>query len=152
MSPVWKRGSMLVPCVLTYVVAPPSANGQKNQTAASTSALMALMLAALMAAFMAKAPVRESGGGRNGLPPSQQVLLDHRHTGRVEVREVAVTADSRVTGHDDDRGVPRGLLSACVRIADDDGAARGLQGQGHGLGGEVRRRSELDRVDDRAVI
>src|SRR3954451_1859498 len=151
MSPVWKRGSMLMPCVLTYVVEPPSASGQKSHTATSTSALTALMLAALLAAFMAKAPVRGQAGRPSGRPAcTAEGLLDHRDGNAVEVGERA-SRGGGVAGHDDDRGVPGGLDRARVRGADDDRAARGLERHGGGLAREVRGRGELDGVDDGRV-
>src|SRR4051812_27491479 len=68
MSPVWKRGSMLVPWVPTYVVAPPSDKGQKAHTAASISATAALMLAALGAVFIGRHRSRVRVGRPVGRP------------------------------------------------------------------------------------
>ena len=69
---MWNRGSMLMPCVVTYVVPPPSPEGQKSQTAASTSAARALVLAALGAAVMVSTPARAGRGGRSAAPPGSE--------------------------------------------------------------------------------
>src|SRR5215218_605501 len=89
-SPVWNRGCMLVPCVLTYVVEPPSASGHKTHTAASSSATAALMLAALGAALMAEGPVPGSGGAACSTAPPDPARSGRgdRETHGVEVREL----------------------------------------------------------------
>ena len=60
---------MLTPWVVTYVVPPPSDAGQKNHTAASTSAARALMLAARVATFMTGAPLPVGRGSGGAAPP-----------------------------------------------------------------------------------
>src|SRR6201746_1374525 len=68
-SPVWNRGSMLMPCVVTYTVPPPSPLGHRSQTAVSTSAARALRLTALRAAFIGRHRTQEGRGGREAAPP-----------------------------------------------------------------------------------
>src|SRR5687768_9148083 len=99
---------MLVPCVARYVVTPPSASGQKSQTAASISAANALMLAALVAASMAKAPVRVGRGGRSDSPARSAEGLraaDGQADGLelVEERAVALAGDQLGGGDPGDR-------------------------------------------------
>ena len=109
-----RTGSMLTPWVVTYVVPPPSDAGQKNHTAASTSAARALMLAALVAACHGGAPLPAGQGGRGGRPArSEERLLDHRETDAVEVLEVAGRDRQVIAGHHDVRASRR--LDRCRR-------------------------------------
>src|SRR6476646_7376120 len=99
-SPVWKRGCMLMPCVVTYTVPPPSPMGQRSQTAVSTSAARALTLTALRAAFMGKAPGpgrAERCRSRSAL--AEEVLLDHRQTDTVEGREGRLVGGEALQHH-----------------------------------------------------
>src|SRR3954452_25235944 len=99
---------MLMPCVLTYVVPPPSPEAQRNQTAASINAATALRLAALEAAVMVNAPDVGRGRAAERPPcPFREGLLDHRQTDGVEVLEVAGRA-GRVAGEHQRRAVPPG--------------------------------------------
>src|SRR4051794_27427997 len=79
---------MLMPWVVRYVVAPPSPEGQNNQTVVSTSAATALVLTTLGTPFMGRAPFRELAGRPRAAPPAPNLLLgDDREADRVEVLE-----------------------------------------------------------------
>src|SRR6476661_3155376 len=95
---------MLVPCVLTYVVVPPSPVGQNNHTVASTSAARALVLATLGMAVMEGAPKRSGRGDLSAAPPSPALLVrGDRQAGLVEGRDEDVrrqrARDGRGRGH-----------------------------------------------------
>ena len=77
---------MLLPNVERYVVPPPSASGQNNQTVASTSATTALVLATLEAALMATSTDRAAR--QVAAPCGPEVLLRSDREGElVEVDE-----------------------------------------------------------------
>ena len=67
-------GSMLWPCVTTYVVPPPREVGQNSHMPTSTSATAALVLAIFVAAFMARGTHPGSGGRPSGRPPRPTLL------------------------------------------------------------------------------
>ena len=72
-SPVWNSGLHAGAVRVTYVVPPPSDEGQKSHTVASTSAARALMLAALVAVVMVSTPSSGAGqGGRSTALPARR--------------------------------------------------------------------------------
>src|SRR5215207_5495134 len=145
-SPVWNRGSMLIPWVVTYVVPPPRVRGQNIHTAASTSAAAALMLAALGTAFMAKAPVQEGGVGGSGQDARRdldgggphlerqgaRLGGDRRGGGEHDVGQDAAVAGVPVVG---DRG-HRGTGHLDLAVTEDAVGRHGVAG-GEGGGGDA---------------
>src|ERR1700710_2889909 len=75
---------MLMPCVLTYTVPPPSPMGQRSQAAASTSAATALVLATLETAFMALRSGTGRGDHGDAPPGSETLVRGDRETGVLE--------------------------------------------------------------------